>query len=562
MISDFDSYSADEKYSLTSMREYLSANSPLPFAAIDGATQKVIYANGSFSKLVLKSTQELVGLSFSDAVGLPKSRILQSFLNEIYGTNKAGTLLEQKHELDSSPPKYLNFSAWALGLSGTKPHEFMVQITDVTENVNFQNQVTEMNQSLLVSSMAQHRLTEIAQNLNVQLETAIQAKTLFLASMSHEIRTPLNAIMGCSELMCLSDQSAHSRLEYQGLIKRNGGILTRLIDDILDLSKIEAGKFEVRQSDTNLPELIADVVSNMRTVANNKNIEFSIRSAKPLPETIVTDPVRLTQILNNIIGNAIKFTSKGAVNVTLIMDQAEQKFRVLVEDSGKGMTPEEGAMLFQPFTQVDASNTRNFGGTGLGLDLSRRLARMLGGNIQLVSSVPGLGSTFEITIGAGIVLARGEPRYHIQTLTKPLRLDGLHILLADDAPDNQLLISRYLTRVGAKVDAASDGEEAVRMGLALDYDVILMDIQMPKLDGYQATVALRKGGYSRSIVALTAHAMHGELERCGAAGCDGYLTKPVNMQNLIETISEKVTYRVNPFAGLPPQTEVRNLELH
>ncbi len=481
----------------------------------------------------------MIGRPFSEAIAEGRNNECVSMLERVYRTGEPELLDDQEHS--SEPASYWSYSCWAIFGTEDLPAGVMIQITDTTENVRFRKRAAEMNQALLISAMQQHELTQRAEELNRALEIATQAKTQFLASMSHEIRTPLNVIMGFSELLSVPNLSEQKRNNFGERIKRQADLLLRLIDEILDLSKVEAGRLEIERIEVALPELIADIQMVMRHLAEEKGLEFSLTADDLLPRTILCDPVRLKQILSNVIGNAIKFTAAGSVRVRIRVDQTEQKLHFIVADTGSGLTPDQASRIFQPFTQADSTTTRKFGGTGLGLDLARRLARALGGDTVLVKTEAGVGSVFEITVALEGASYRSSPR----TSQKPnkdgdIRLDGLSILIADDGVDNQFLLSTYLTLAGAHVELANDGEEAVSMAMDGDYDIILMDIQMPNLDGYQATERLRKLGCKVPVVAITAHAMRSEIEKCFQVGCDAHLSKPVRSPALLDMVHRMI----------------------
>ena len=375
---------------------------------------------------------------------------------------------------------------------------------------------------------------------------ASRAKTNFLANMSHEIRTPLGAVLGFAELLANPEQTKEERQECLETIRRNGELLSQLIGDILDLSKIEAGRLEIEKVKTQTADLLNAVTKSMRHAASEKGINLDLKLGTHVPKEIYTDPTRLRQILFNIIGNAIKFTNHGtvAVNVGLHYQEQNPLVSVSVSDQGTGISQEQVQKLFQPFIQADSSTTRKYGGTGLGLSLSRKLARQLGGDVVLTSSTPGQGSCFTITFSPGDVtevpfiesLDGVEHEKKKSPIDIP-SLSGIKVLLVEDSEDNQRLITKFLNAAGAEVEIADHGGEGVTMAMEKPYDVVLMDIQMPILDGYEATEKLRSLGMNKPIVALTAYALKEEREKCLNSGCDAHLTKPINRADLIHEIA-------------------------
>jgi PAS domain S-box-containing protein len=378
-------------------------------------------------------------------------------------------------------------------------------------------------------------------------ESANRAKSQFLANMSHEIRTPLNGILGFSELLRRAPDSLSEtdRQEYLEAIASSGRHLLTLINDILDISKIEAGHLQVEQVPCSPHQIIAEVVSVLRVPAQEKGISLDYRWESGVPATIQSDPHRLKQLLINLVGNAIKFTEQGSVLVvaSLDMENGGSLLRLEIRDTGIGIGKDKLDLIFEPFAQADSSVTRKHGGTGLGLAISRRIAEALGGGVQVTSEV-GRGSVFVATIATGDltgVTIHEKPQEklvgdvtHQDTLNRSLA--GLNILLVEDGDTNRKLLRVTLTRSGANVVTAENGKIALHLAGEESFDLVLMDMQMPVMDGYTATRILRDRGFTGPIIALTAHAMKGDREKCEAAGCSGYLTKPINMDELQRTV--------------------------
>ncbi len=384
-----------------------------------------------------------------------------------------------------------------------------------------------------------------------EAEQANRHKSEFLANMSHEIRTPMTAILGYADLLEESVTDDFGQ-EACGIIKRNGAHLLQVINDILDMSKIEANRMEIELRACSPREIVAEVASLMQVRVMGSEVSLHVSAEGAIPKRIHTDPTRLRQILLNLVGNAVKFTARGQVWIVthcadLRQDGARIQFDVI--DTGIGMTSEQVAAIFQPFRQADASTTRRHGGTGLGLAISRRLAEALGGEIS-VQSVPGHGSTFRLALPLGDPSDSKEEDRESDVdscetkvaVSDDLRLSGpCRVLVVEDGPDNQQFIAQVLKTAGAEVVVAGNGQEAcdTLLGSATDAEpihVVLMDIQMPIMDGYEATRRLRLGGCTLPIVAITAHAMVEEESKCLEAGCDAYLTKPIDRARFLQVV--------------------------
>ena len=396
-------------------------------------------------------------------------------------------------------------------------------------------------------------------------EAANLAKSEFLANMSHEIRTPMTAILGYSEVLLGEDGLERAPLQRQECLRtihRNGQHLLAIINDILDMSKIEAGKMTLELVPTRPHHVVKEVVSLIEIRAKNKGLDLSIEWETVCPETIQSDPTRLRQILLNLATNAIKFTEQGRVVFKIAFDQVAGKLRFRVVDTGVGMTAEQLPIIrqFAAFSQADTSTTRKFGGTGLGLRISDSLAKLLGGGIE-IESERGKGSTFTLTISTGdtrhtqllalnrmpdrVPATSASPESSSSTTEVQLPLSGFRILLAEDGEDNRRLITFLLQKAGATIEHVGNGLLAFEQATAAweagtPFDVVLMDMQMPVLDGYTATDRLRTWGYKHPIIALTAHAMASDRTKCLTAGCDEFATKPVDRTRLIHLITEVV----------------------
>jgi PAS domain S-box-containing protein len=395
------------------------------------------------------------------------------------------------------------------------------------------------------------------------IEKVNQSKSDFVAHVSHEIRTPLSVILGCSRLLNSPELilSQEDREVYGKAVQRNGELLSSIVDDILDMSKIEAGKLEVNRERVSLNELIADTETSLFVKAREKGLELVI---VPLGYSISieTDPLRLKQIFFNIIGNAIKFTKAGSVSLQLALNQEEGQTKVLsfiVQDTGIGLTEEQAQRLFRPFEQSDSSITKNFGGSGLGLYLSKNLARMLGGDIVLSQSKLGQGSIFVVSIDPGHVIIMDE----IASL--PTRMDqapllphfAIRVLLADDTPDVRMLSKFLLERLGAQVVEVSNGQEALESFRTDTFDLIFLDIQMPIMDGYTAAREIRKYPSHPPLIALTAHAMADERSRIFEAGFYEHIAKPIE----IATLAAKIDKCLNRKLVLKQALEERLFKL-
>jgi|GEM_PF-1446455 len=393
----------------------------------------------------------------------------------------------------------------------------------------------------ITSDVALRRAKEAA-------EESTRAKGIFLATMSHELRTPMNGVLGCTQLLkdtSLTDQQR----ELIETMHRSADALLTLVNDILDFSKIEAGKMTLEVADVNLRSLICDVTTLTEGLASKKGLTVSVQIDPDVPEEFRGDPIRLRQILFNLVGNAIKFTERGRVTVTVSLKQGRTEgsdsvvLQWRIQDTGIGMTPEQQARLFQAYAQADASTTRKFGGTGLGLMICHQLVQLMGGAITVESSI-GRGSTFAYTTNLLPAIHRDASASSLGTDQRSVGEQGgsLRVLVADDNEINQVVACKFLQKLGCHVEIARTGREAVEAITRTVYDVVLMDCEMPEMDGYEATREVRRreeGTPSHlPIMALTGHASDEDAQKCHQAGMDKVMTKPLTLPILRASLQE------------------------
>ncbi len=481
------------------------------------------------------------------------------------GTSVHGAEIQVNLMIDGQEHRpWLRVSAEPILLHGRK--HVVVAIDNITDHKRAEQELLDANRYL-------EKATTRANQLALDAEAASRLKSEFLANMSHEIRTPMTTVMGFADLLHeeLRDCEDQSRSEVVAkwpilqehceAIHRNSENLLQIINDILDLSKVEAGCLRLECVECRPHQIIGDVISLMRPQALAKDLDLRVEYLGTIPRTVKTDPTRFKQALVNLVSNAVKFTPSG--NVTLQVKHSEESGSPMlcidVVDTGIGIPKDRIEAIFEPFSQADSSTTRLYGGTGLGLTITRRLAELLGGSVSVVSEVD-RGSVFTLRIAAG-PLDVSPIEQPVEELKSPSGIKSgsagislnYRILLVEDGEDNRRLITFILQKAGAVVHTAENGREGLDRALQADregspFDLILMDMQMPVMDGYQATRSLRERGYTRPILALTAHAMTGDRKKCLEAGCDDYIVKPIDRSALLAAISAQVERHRNPIA--------------
>ena len=530
---------AQEALSQSELRFRSLIENALDMIAIIETSGKFVYLSPSVEKVLGYTPAEMVGQSISRYVHPDDADTVELSLGEL-ASGAPEVLIARLRHRDGSW-RILETVANRLG-SGS---EIVMNARDVTERFEAHGRLQESNEKL-------------AQALAYARE-ATQLKSRFLANMSHEIRTPMNGILGMSELL-LTTNLDDEQQEYATAIHRGTTSLLTIINDILDISKIEAGKLGLERVPFCLSEAVQDVAVLLMGAAAEKGIEFTWTVEPGTPQTVTGDPVRFRQVLLNLLSNAIKFTAAGSVRLNLAgkADGPDHvRMAAVVKDTGIGIAPQQQPYLFESFRQADSSTTRRYGGTGLGLTISRELARMMGGDVTC-QSAPAAGATFVFTAVFG---AAADDRC-AQRQSEPDAADPqsllAKILLAEDNEINARLAHRILTKAGHQVHVVNDGQQAVSAFRREPWDLVLMDVQMPVMDGLEAARQIRGMPESKSvpIIALTANAMAGDREACLAVGMNDYLSKPLSASQVLAKVASLLRYRNAAKQQEPPLVPV------
>lgn len=505
-----------------------------------------------------------IAQSTQDAILMMNEKGLISFINKagmmMFGYTEIEMLGANLHEL-IAPPQYLSSFRKGFESFKTTGNGFVVGRTLEIEGrrkngsdfpVELSISATRMNDNwysigIIRDITERRRVERDIVEASEAAENASRTKSEFLANMSHEIRTPLNSILGATDLLSETDLDSE-QMKLIEMMHSSGESLLALINDILDISRIEAGKVTLEEISFNLNNLLKKICDTLSVRCSQKNLSLTFELQPEIPDILIGDPNKLRQIFVNLIGNAIKFTETGGITVSvenIVTSENSSSLRFSVSDTGIGIPSSKLESIFYTFTQADASVTRNFGGTGLGLAISKKLVNLMHGDI-FVESKAGEGTTFSFTAKFGIPEKGVENTENVSQNNKEegtTELGSLSILLVDDSPDNRFLINAFLKRESCSIVEAVNGSIAVELFPTKVWDVILMDMQMPVMDGYQATKIIREIEEERGIdhtpiVALTAHSINTEVKKCLDAGCDVHLAKPVNKATLLKLIND------------------------
>lgn len=528
---------------------------PIGVATID-AELRVESWNKTLARWSHVAPNDAIGRSLGDIFADNSDKGIRKRLGSVFSQGQTVILSSTMHRrvlpLTTADGRPMFQRVHASAAPG-RPGRALLVIEDVTTAVQQLIDLRSERRRLRASEASLRSKNATIAAERARAEAANEAKSEFLANMSHEVRTPLTAIKGFAEVVAEQSESPFASDAARRVV-RNSEHLLAIVNDILDLSKIEAGKLAFSPEPCSPADTTTEIQRMVESRAAEKGLTFETRVADGCPETIYADPMRLRQVLLNLVDNAVKFTDKGSVVLRVgVASEDASMVNISVTDTGVGITPDQIEAIFKPFEQEDSSTQRRFGGSGLGLTISRQLVSRMGGVINACSE-PGRGSTFsvQLPIGSGAPAGRastGEIRSVMPGNASPLA--GRRVLVAEDGLDNRVLVEFLLARAGADVVLTQDGQQAVRAFQAASeaFDCVILDMQMPVMDGYTAVRDLREMGYRGPVVALTAHAMEGDRENALAAGCDDYATKPIDAPQLISLLADLIEKRRSVDSG-------------
>lgn len=512
--------------------QYLSERSPQPMVAVDGTTHVVYYLNPAFARLVRKDANELIGRPFAEAVPEGVENGCLALLDRVFRTGIAENLAEQEHREGLPHSVYWSYAMWAILGADERPVGVMIQVSDATATALFRQQAIAMNESLLISGTRQHELREVAAALSTRLQAGVNVRDHFLAVLSHELRNPLAAFSTALQLLKLAGDDRLTADASRDMMERQLKQMVRLVDDLLDVSRITAGKLELQKERVTLASIVRAAVESSRTLIDQQGHQLTV-TLPPDPVWLEADPVRLTQIFLNLLNNAAKYSERAAdIRLSATLDGSEVV--VIVRDNGIGIPADRLGSIFEVFVQVDTSWCRAQGGMGIGLSLVKEFVELHGGRVEAFSEGPGKGSEFVVRLP--LSLGPAEHTAFVDHPTGPRR----RILVVDDNRDAAESLAMMLRMLGHEVQTAYEGEAGVAAAAEFRPSLVLMDLGMPTVDGYEACRRIRTEpwGAEPFLVALTGWGTDDDRRRTQLAGFDQHLVKPVSPEALAQMIAE------------------------
>ena len=512
---------------------FLSERSPQPMVAVDGTTHVVSYANPAFAELVGREVKELLSRPFAEAVPEGVENGCLSLLDRVFRTGVPENLPEQEHRQSQPRPIYWSYAMWPILGSNGRPVGVMIQVTDATETTLFRQQAVAINESLLISGTRQHELTEVAESLSARLQAAVRARDHFLAVLSHELRNPLAAFSSGLQLLKLTAGDREVAENAREMMERQLKQMVRLVDDLLDVSRITTGKLELHKEKVELASIVRDAVEASRALIDGNGHELSVLLPAG-PVLLDADPARLAQVFLNLLNNSAKY-SEPCQSIRLTARLEGGVVEVTFQDDGIGISAAKLPHIFEPFMQVDTSWQRTQGGMGIGLSLVKEFVELHGGSVEVRSMGLRQGSEFlvRLPVAAGDV---SEPAVAAEDPRGPCR----RVLVVDDNRDAAASLAIILKMMGHEVRTSYDGEAAVAVAAEYRPRLVLMDLGMPKVDGYEAArrMRLQPWGAELFLVALTGWGAEEDRRRTQDGGFDAHLVKPVDMDILRKLIAE------------------------
>ncbi len=537
MSTELDLEAASLTPPIPRLCRYLSERSPVAIVAVEGPTHVVSYLNPAFSRLVGREGADLVGRPFAEAVPEGDGNGCLALLDRVFRTGTPENLAEQEHRQTRPQTAYWSYVVWAIVGEDGRPGGVMVQVTDSTEAAVFRRQSTAMNEALLVSATRQHELAEETAALGARLQAGVQARDHFLAVLSHELRNPLAAISTGQQLLKMAGTGSVTAETTRAMMERQLSQLVRLVDDLLDVSRITTGKLELRRERVDLAAVVRDAVEASRPLIDRGGHELTV-TLPPDPIPLDADPVRLAQVFLNLLSNAAKYSDPGG-HIRLSARRDGGEVEVSVRDTGIGIPAADLARVFDVFVQVDTAWQRAQGGLGIGLSLVREFVGLHGGRVEARSDGPGKGSEFVVRLPAAVSTATGPSAAAVELSRGPRR----RVLVVDDNTDAAESLAMLLGILGHEVWTAHDGEAGVAAAAEFRPELILMDLGMPKVDGYEAARRIRAEpwGGEPLLVALTGWGADEDRRRTHDAGFDRHLVKPVALAALTELFASLQT---------------------